>query len=762
MSFAPRVSDPITSASPGVYVLGALDGAEVQLQSDGIALADPVQVSSPWTFVPVPPGGLVAGAKITATQALNGDVSAPTRVPVIVAAVPVLDKNIPAPVFIGNVHPWIDWVTLSALVPGTTVVVRYKGVEVGALLATRATEAVRVKFPEIPAPGDVLTAQTTVKLASGEDMGGGEAISPPMLNRDREGPAVPTIGPIYECDVAVDIGAVEDGASVALKQPGKEFLYPGWAPSFKARLERRAALDDTFTVQQKFASWGIESAESQPPSTVGKPRNDWLPTPWFPQPVCPDAPEVMIAGLREGAEVTCYVKLVYPGGSMVETVDRFQAWSTECSMPLPPGWADPPRFRGQAGQLFIHAEQRNCSLLSSQGMQEVLPGPSAVDTPRVEPPVECARLVVASGLTPGAFVQVLSDNAKWSQLCLPQLVRSAQMVLGLNRPLEQGEHITVAQQGCGANAQSNPPMRVGALDGLNAPVIESPVRIPHGGAWVRDLVVGGRLYVTVDDKPRPSMDITSTRMFVPLGKLKREMRVQVLQVMCTAMPKASNVGETALGKLDVSVSPKTITRGVATNITVTALDADTHAPVAATVYIGNQPVGGTNTPFTYTFGPGAAPPSSVVADDYENAALGWSLVDRPAPPPATPPAAKLSVTLNDNTGGVFKILKVSWSLLKRVPPDSATEVASTNGTSAQLTPGTNGQLLLTAEVTVQKGEDAPILAQFRGPEEVRGVQAVKLQWNGASMSMSFKLFYENKWIADTGIVYITPYVVQTL
>jgi hypothetical protein len=316
---------------------------------------------------------------------------------------------------------------------------------------------------------------------------------------------------------------------------------------------------------------------------------------------------------------------------------------------LPPNWSNHPQLTSNPGKLFITASQTNCDKGSDTAKQPVEPLPGLVGQPGMTKPVECARVIAANTLTPGAVVVVHSDLADSAVLSGPVFVTASNMLIGVYRPLRANEHVHLKQSGCDA-ASDSVLVQVDPFPGVGAPVIAGPVRIPHGGINLERLIVGARVSIFVNGVLKASVDAAASAMFAPVPGLTREAVVVARQSMCTKISDESNREIAQFGELRVRHSPSPITRTRPESITVTAIDRETDHPVVGNVRIGSTVVGTTGTAFGFTF-PSGAPPASVVnAVDYNPAPITWNLVD---PPPA--PLTMLRLTIANQAPGFFTI-----------------------------------------------------------------------------------------------------------
>src|SRR5262249_51988081 len=142
------------------------------------------------------------------------------------------------------------------------------------------------------------------------------------------------------------------------------------------------------------------------------------------------------------------------GGGAAAQIGQVRAWATDCDFALPPNWANHPQLTSNPGALFITAFQNNCDKGSDTAKHPVEPLPGLAGTPGMTKPVECARVIAANTLTPGAVVIVESDQPDSKLLSAPVFVTTSNMPLGVYRPLRAHEHVQLKQTGCNAAADS--------------------------------------------------------------------------------------------------------------------------------------------------------------------------------------------------------------------------------------------------------------------------------------------------------------------
>ena len=107
------------------------------------------------------------------------------------------------------------------------------------------------------------------------------------------------------------------------------------------------------------------------------------------------------------------------------------------------------------GKLFLTAFQNQLrSDGSDTAKHPVDPLPGLVGQPGMVTPVECAQLIAAYMLTPGAVIVVHSDQADWPILTPPVFVAAQNMPIGLYRKLRANEKVQIKQTGCNAAGDS--------------------------------------------------------------------------------------------------------------------------------------------------------------------------------------------------------------------------------------------------------------------------------------------------------------------
>ena len=757
MLLPPKVQGPINQTATSVTVLGALEGADVQVFVDGTAAGFPTTASGLAVVVDLGGDVLSPGQKITATQSLGPDTSIPSPFPETVAAAPSAATGLPAVAFLSALNTCSDWALIGGTIPGATVEIRRAGQVVGATVAGGANVSVPIRFPAGASAGDVLEASQTFTTSGGTTITGDAVPSLPLQPLLLDVPPKPTVAPPYECDMAVLVSGLDPGTSLVVRHGSDQLAgYPFVGTPVWASLVKPARDGDQLSASQGTEQCGAQSGFSTP---VGVNPAPLLPTPVIVGPVCPNAPLVRLRNLRPGAVVTLSGETQQAGGGSASAqIGQARAWATDCDFALPPNWSNHPQLTSNPGRLFLTALQTNCEKASDTAKHPAEPLPGLAGQPAMTQPVECGRVIAASNLTPGAVVSVHSDAVDWPTLSGPVLVTAATMVIDVYRPLRAHEHVQLKQVGCVAASESAS-TEVAPFGGLQAPVIAGPVRVPHGGVNLKNLIVGARVHVFVNSMLAASVDATAPSQFVPVPGLTQEALVVACQTLCTEISDDSDGEHAIFGVLSVSHAPSPLTRTQPQSVTVTAKDGENDQVVAGKVRIGGSIVGTTGTAFGFTFPAGAPPASRVEAPDYDSAAIAWNLVD---PPPQPPKVLQLSVA--NQASSFFTIVGVQWNVLRQELDGTLTPVGSPTGLAVAVTPPTTGQYHVHAEVSVDDlVNGGTILAEFRGNTVIGGVSRLLVVWSNAAQTKNFRLFAEPQtiWGGGTAVTVYYPVVVLT-
>ena len=140
---------------------------------------------------------------------------------------------------------------------------------------------------------------------------------------------------------------------------------------------------------------------------------------------------------------------------------------------------------------------------------------------------------------------------------------------------------------------------------LPDPQIVEPIRppLPAPVVGVRGCIPGARLHLLVDGTIRSSIDTLSEDALIPAGlpALQERQAVWIVQTLCSeSSPIEGRPTLVTRGRMTASATPATVERGSTVNVTVSATDVDTGAPIdGAQVLLDGKLVGQTGVAFQF-------------------------------------------------------------------------------------------------------------------------------------------------------------------
>jgi hypothetical protein len=291
----PQVASPLSECSSHVRVQAQLTGSTVTLFADGAPVGGGVASWSDDVF-PLNAGvNLAPGANITAKQAFAGETSPASPQPVVVQKKPPVVGNVGCKT---HIYQCGQCLWLDGMVPGATVQVTVGGAVRG---TGRADDgAARIGLSQPTQLTDTLIAQQTACGTPGLLT----PLPPPdplPLPKDQRVLPAPTVGaPLKECQRAVTVSNVFDGARVTLKRTS--------GPPETACFDRSSLwfpvpplkLGETVTAMQEFPGCEIKGLDSSPVTVVSS--KPVLP-PFVVPPLCAGATTVRLTGLLPGSKV---------------------------------------------------------------------------------------------------------------------------------------------------------------------------------------------------------------------------------------------------------------------------------------------------------------------------------------------------------------------------------------------------------------------------------------------------------------------------
>lgn len=750
---APRIQGPVNELSVEVEVVGVLAGANVMLLlfdddtpgSYNILLTQATAKGASISFA-VQPGQLTAGKYLSALQSTVADgPSESSRVREKIAAVPSPDQGLPPVVFLSKAYTCVDWILIGGLIPGSTVEISYQGAIVSSKIAKRPTESLFIPLAQPLAAGTSFVGVQRINTSQGiiqSDPVTSLPLEERFIEHNRKLDA-PLIDAPIECDTAVLVSKISEGASVFVKVETSDYKYSFYGSSFWALTPQPIPYPGIVTVQQGVGSCGESTMSDITSANVLKGN---LPAPVPIGPVCGNASTLRVIDLRPGATVYILYGTVYNDGREIWPFEPVLAgaWSTDCEFFLPTGWWNqaPPD-----GSNVLKVYQRSCNNTSPESRINIRDLPTPPSPPVISPVLECARKVTLTNVLPGSSITLWSDIGGKTPISLPQRISDVSGTMDTYRPLYYKENIYAVQDGCGNSRLESLPVMVGKITVLPAPEMRTPIRLPHGGIYLKNIVPGARVHVYVNDRHMLSQDVYESSSFVVVPGLRLGDRLKTKQTICTGQSPFSESGHAVVvaGEMKIKQKPSPVEKNNPTAITIEAFDADNDVKVLGDVWIGSSLAGQTHIPFTHTFGNGQPPPpSKVTAFNYAEYPITWNLTE----PPAT--TAKLILRINNPYAATYPITRINWAIRR---PDISNPVNSPvvvllNGDNAQTILNKPDALnpsmyIIECQVTVQVSSNVSYIFPIRSASNFGGRNDWhQLSWNGNDTIAIFRLVIE--------------------
>jgi hypothetical protein len=511
----PRVTGPLSECSTGVRVQGQITGSVVTVFADGIQVAQGTASWSNQIFTLAGGGSLVAGAKVTATQAVGTETSIASPEYVEVQRQP---PAIGPVAFASNLTQCGECVWLEGLVPGAKVEVRVQG---GPTLGSGASydgDARLHLSPPIGA-GNVIVAQQEACGSAGPVTTG-----PPvevLVEHVRILPTPRVEKPLKECARAVTVSDVVHGATVTLLRsagPNLQSCFDASALYFA--VNPPLALGETVSARQELPACKLTSADA---TVVTVEDNTPVPPASVKEPLCEGSTTVSVTGLILGARIQIQQDGMDLGESEAPAAGDFDFLVP----PLP-------------GGVTVSALQELCGEWSGPGTSVLVdPAPGSLPKPAVHDPLfECAAVVHVRNLHPGGRVYVIS-----TMLGAPigeQQVFGTEADVGVAPLLVAGDEIFAVQRGCGLVSATSDAVKVQALQDLPPPKVVVPLYSCADGVHVTDVVPGARVDVYVNALFRGSAKTGGTSITVPVtGTLLVGDMVTARQRLCEQVSRLS-------------------------------------------------------------------------------------------------------------------------------------------------------------------------------------------------------------------------------
>jgi outer membrane protein assembly factor BamB len=506
----PTVVAPLSECSSSVRVEGQITGSTVEIHVTGTAgsIGGGVATWSDQAF-PVAPGSLTPGHTVQALQKLGPDTSA------LGPGVSVQKKppTIGPVVFQSHLYNCGRCAWLIGAVPGAKVEVKAGAALRGSVISADGNARLGLA-PATNHPPDILTAIQTACGTPGV-LTTGPTPDPAPGNAEKKLPPPTVPGPLKECDPAVLVTNVFEGATVTLKRTAA----PPETACFDATglwfiLSKPLVLGEKVSASQAFPACKIQGASS-PTITVGSAKPVAPPT--VIPPLCAGQTTVTLTGFTPGALINIFQSGVDLGTAQAPDQVPFD-------FPVP----------ALVGGTVITARQTLCKNQSvDSNAVPVDPAPAGMPTPKLPGPLfECASLVRVENIHIGAKVRVFStllgaEIGEKQAFTDPVDVPVAPLLIA-------GDHIFAVQIGCGHTSKKSAAVLVKPAPKLNVPKIKPPVDDCMTSVPVEAVVPGAFVDVYVNNLSRGSAPSAATTVNVPIsGHLIAGDLVKARQRLCT-------------------------------------------------------------------------------------------------------------------------------------------------------------------------------------------------------------------------------------
>ena len=518
---APTVVGPVSECSSTVRVQGQFTNATVELFVTGQA-ASIGGGTATWSdqVFPLHAGvTLPPGQTVWARQTLGGQTSPPLGPAVPGVTVQKKPPSIGTVAFKSHLYQCGTCVWLVGAVPGAEVVVTVGGSFRGSTVS--ADGNARIGLNQAIGPTDILTVQQTACGTPGPPLNGPHP-DPAPAGPERRLPAPVLPGPLKQCDPAVLVTGVSEGATVTLTRsaaPPESACFDATALWFG--LSTPLMLNETVTAVQNYPHCKVLGTPTAP-ATVGSVTP--VPPPAVKEPLCAGQPWVTLTDYQPGARIEIFQDHVSLGSQQAPDQDPF-------SFPVAPLTA------GAA----ITARQTLCNVTSvDSNAVHVDAAPQGMPTPVVPGPLyACSSVVHVENLHIGARVHVYStflgaeigqDEARdtsWDVHVAPLLI--------------PGDHIYAAQIGCGHTSHNSAAQHVQPAPALNPPHFPVPLDDCMTAVPVSSVVPGAWVDIFVNDNWRGGGALGTASGSIPIsGRLQVKDTVSARQSLCGRVSENSS------------------------------------------------------------------------------------------------------------------------------------------------------------------------------------------------------------------------------
>lgn len=506
----PKVVAPLSECSSSVRVEGQITGSTVEIHVTGTAgsIGGGVATWSDQTF-PIAPGSLLPGHTVQALQKLGPDQSALGPGVTVQKKPPVIGPV----VFQSHLYNCGRCAWLTGAVPGAKVEVKAGPSLRGSVISADGNARLGLA-PATNHPPDLLSAIQTACGTPGV-LTPGPVPDPAPGTAERHLPPPNVPGPLKECDPAVLVTNVFEGATVTINRtsgPPESACFDATGLWFI--LSTPLVLGEKVSATQAFPACKISGASSAA-ITV--------------QSVKPVEPPVVIAPLCAGQ--TTVTLTDFTPGALIDIYQSGVDLGTAQAPDQVPFDFPVPKL---VGGTLITARQTLCGNQSvDSNAVPVDVAPKVMPTPVVPKPLfECASLVRVENIHLGARVFVFStllgaEIGEMQAFTDPVDVPVAPLLI-------KGDHIFAEQIGCGHTSKKSVPQVVQPAPQLNVPKVKTPLNDCMTSVPVESVVPGAIVDVYVNNVSRGTAPSAATTVNVPIsGRLSVKDAVKARQRLCT-------------------------------------------------------------------------------------------------------------------------------------------------------------------------------------------------------------------------------------
>ncbi|MGB8859466.1 MAG: hypothetical protein WCC60_09430, partial [Ilumatobacteraceae bacterium] len=639
MYSAPSIRRPIAERCTRVIVDGCVrdPGNRVRLEVDGVRSELPADFET-ITFT-VPP--LAANAALRVFQGVGSPQESGASEIVAVQAVP--DPLTP-PVFETALFTKSRGASMTHVVPGAWVKVYQGGTAIGQALAE--TDRVIVPFTGAPngfAAGSVLTAVIERDGKTSPPVTSQKLVDPPVVAPLKTRPIIP--GAALECATSIPVGDSFAGATVFLERGGKTYPYlVGGSGALlavdKLNANETLVFTQSFGVTEWFRSEPVKATATA--SAPGQPAVTGT--------ICPlrDS-DIVVEGVG-GARV--YLRPAGKAGPNL-LVGVIAGSTGNCVLRVPAALV--PK-----GAASFDVVLDLCGRVSPPRKVDVQSAPSTVPgEPRFATRLyDCGRVVALTGLTPNTMVKLVS--AKFGVIG-SKLVTAADETIAVSPLLVFDDAISISGVACSGEfgGQDKQPV-------LHRPT-DRPLKFPNGdpqagaaSVVVSEITEGSRVDVFIGSQLVASEDVATDQHTFHVPTINVGDVVSVQQHDCRGpeerVTRSAPAAKPKTLKATIDTTDEHsqffVTVGVPTHVLATVTDADSGAPVNATVtVVGVSPASfPANVPVLITAKYDGTPAVSIAAAGYPSVAP--TIMVKPAVKlgaSQTPPATGAGDTVNVET-----------------------------------------------------------------------------------------------------------------